>query len=414
MIQTFIFGIAAWAASRTKRASSRGGESFSPPIVRLIAACAAVSCGDGPSAKTRRSRRSRMPFWPRELPMMSLENIPATFVPAALSRDAKFTEPNVPCSSPEKTAKTIVASKWRVDMTRANSRTAATPEPSSSAPGASDVPFRTSVTRESRWPLTTYVRPADSVCEPCNVAITLVIVVGVGIRGPAGWTNDCFSTVIRPPEAAAYCWSWSYTHSVDAPIPRFGSVCDESVWRVPNETSFWIFCSMLRELTSCSIWRTSRDTGGPWCLPPPLAGLVPTASVVAAARTPVHTSANRPKRSLLIGLPSWAMGPFATTRSRRFHASICTNPLGAEPRANLLQVRVGEADVAQVALDAAVAALELREDAGHRRRRGLRDPAQALELILRLRCVEPRLVPRKQTLLAERVVGRDLVVPDAG
>jgi hypothetical protein len=95
------------------------------------------------------------------------------------------------------------------------------------------------------------------------VAITFVIVVGTGMRGPGGWTNDCFSTVIRPPEAAASCCSWSNTHWVAAPIPRFGSVCDESVWRVPNETSFWIDASMLLELTSLSICRTSFDTGVP-------------------------------------------------------------------------------------------------------------------------------------------------------
>ena len=88
MIQTFIFGTAAWAASRTKRASSRAGESFSPPIVRRIDACAGVSLAGGPSAKTRRSRRSRTPFCPSELPTMSFENIPATLAPAALSLPA--------------------------------------------------------------------------------------------------------------------------------------------------------------------------------------------------------------------------------------------------------------------------------------------------------------------------------------
>jgi hypothetical protein len=42
-----------------------------------------------------------------------------------------------------------VASVCRVAMTRASSSTAATPDPSSSAPGASLVAFMTSVTRES-------------------------------------------------------------------------------------------------------------------------------------------------------------------------------------------------------------------------------------------------------------------------
>ena len=29
------------------------------------------------------------------------------------------------------------------------------------------------------------------------------------IRGDTGWTNVCFSTVIRPPDVAAICSSWS-------------------------------------------------------------------------------------------------------------------------------------------------------------------------------------------------------------
>ena len=70
--------------------------------------------------------------------------------------------------------------------------------------------------------------------------------------------------------------------------------------------------------------------------------------------------------------------------------------------------------MAQVPLDAAVAALELLEDAGHRGGRRLRDPLQALELLLAARRREPRLVPRQQPLLAERVVGGDLVVGHAG
>jgi len=44
---------------------------------------------------------------------------------------------------------TMVASKVRVAMTRAISRTSETPEASSSAPGARQVVSRTSVQRES-------------------------------------------------------------------------------------------------------------------------------------------------------------------------------------------------------------------------------------------------------------------------
>jgi hypothetical protein len=160
------------------------------------------------------------------------------------------------------------------------------------------VPFRTSVTRESKWPLTTYVRAADSGCVPCSVAITLVMVVSTGIRGePAGTTNDCFSTVMRPPDAAASCWSCSYTHCVAAPIPRFGSVVDESVERVPNETSLSIVASMVREWTSLSMCRTSFETGGPWWSRPPAADLVPRANVSNAASEPAHATTSRPYAS---------------------------------------------------------------------------------------------------------------------
>jgi hypothetical protein len=51
-------------------------------------------------------------------------------------------------------AKTIVASNECFDITRASSSTAATPDASSSAPGASHVKSRTSVQRESMCPLT--------------------------------------------------------------------------------------------------------------------------------------------------------------------------------------------------------------------------------------------------------------------
>jgi hypothetical protein len=95
-----------------------------------------------------------MPFIPRLLPTMSFENIPATFMCAAKAWFAKYVEPKRPCSSPEKAAKMMVASNECFDITRASSSTDATPDASSSAPGASQVKSRTSVQRESRWPLT--------------------------------------------------------------------------------------------------------------------------------------------------------------------------------------------------------------------------------------------------------------------
>ncbi len=58
-------------------------------------------------------------------------------------------EPYRFCSSPATAANTIVDLVWRVAITRASSIETATPDASSSAPGASLVKFMTSVTRES-------------------------------------------------------------------------------------------------------------------------------------------------------------------------------------------------------------------------------------------------------------------------
>ena len=63
------------------------------------------------------------------------------------------------------------------------------------------------------WQFATFSQVvSDSVSGPFREAwsrtgiytlASLVICVGVGIRGPAGWMKDCFWTVIRPPDVAA-------------------------------------------------------------------------------------------------------------------------------------------------------------------------------------------------------------------
>ena len=88
-------------------------------------------------------------------PTMSLLNMPCTSLPAAAICAAMKAEPYRPCSSPATVANTRVPGNWRVANSRASSSTTATPEPSSSAPGASLVKFSTSVTRESRCPVMT-------------------------------------------------------------------------------------------------------------------------------------------------------------------------------------------------------------------------------------------------------------------
>ena len=120
-----------------------------------MVACCGVSVVGTPSANSLTWWASRVPSSAVELPMMSLLNMPWTSVPAAFICWAMNSDPNVPCSSPHTAARTIVASGSRVAKTRASSNMAATPDPSSSAPGASSVKFRTSVTRESMCPVAT-------------------------------------------------------------------------------------------------------------------------------------------------------------------------------------------------------------------------------------------------------------------
>src|SRR5207342_2384081 len=84
-----------------------------------------------------------------------------------------------------------------------------------------------------------------------------------------------------------------------------------------------------------------------------------------------------------------------------------------QPRSRAVELGVGKAGVAQVALDTAVAPRELGEDALDRRGRRLRHPLHAFELLVALRLGEPLLVPWAQALFAERVVGGDLVDADA-
>ena len=64
------------ATPATKRASSRAGESFSPPTSCRVAIWAGVSVWGGPSAKSRTSKGSVLLSSPWEAPTMSLVNMP--------------------------------------------------------------------------------------------------------------------------------------------------------------------------------------------------------------------------------------------------------------------------------------------------------------------------------------------------
>src|SRR5262245_35351323 len=85
-----------------------------------------------------------------------------------------------------------------------------------------------------------------------------------------------------------------------------------------------------------------------------------------------------------------------------------------QPRPGAVELVLGQAGLAQVAVDASVPALELLEDALDRLGRRLGEPLQALALLVGLRLREPLLVPRPQPLLAQRIVGGDLVDVHAG
>lgn len=141
--------VAGPATSVTNRASWRAGESFSPPTERRVVASSGVSSVGTPSAKSRRLRGSRSPSSAVELPTMSLVNMACRSTPEVRNCSAMWVAPYSPCSSPATAANTRVALGLRVASTRASSRETATPEASSSAPGASLVESMTSVTRES-------------------------------------------------------------------------------------------------------------------------------------------------------------------------------------------------------------------------------------------------------------------------
>ena len=90
------------------------------------------------------------------------------------------------------------------------------------------------------------------------ITLTLVIWVGTGIALETGCVNVCCRTVMLPLEAAAKPCICPNTQSVAAPMPRFGSVWLDSVFLVPNETSF----SMVAWIRWGSIWLISARRAG--------------------------------------------------------------------------------------------------------------------------------------------------------
>jgi hypothetical protein len=111
--------------------------------------------------------------------------------------------------------------------------------------------------------------------------------VGTGTRDDTGWTKLSSWTVIRPPDVAAIWSNCDLIQSRAAPMPRFGSSWDESVWRVPNETSVLSKRSRLRALTCASVARTSaggfHQCVGRWASSRPRAADPPSTTTASAA-----------------------------------------------------------------------------------------------------------------------------------
>ena len=120
-------------------------------------------------------------------------------------------------------------------MIRAASITNALPEPSSLAPGAFCVKFITSETRLSICPAIMMTWPQPIV--PGLIASTSTILTPFGIRGP-DILRSSNSVRRQPLHALAIFTNSLCAHFRAAPMPRFGSVADDNVWRVPKLTSF--------------------------------------------------------------------------------------------------------------------------------------------------------------------------------
>ena len=112
------------------------------------------------------------------------------------------------------------------------------------------------------------------------------------MRGPGGWMKLCFSTVIRPFDVAAIACSWLNAQSVAAPIPRFGSVCDDNVCLVPKPTSVWIDAWIRSALISFRIDFVSGETGGAARAPPCAERVASTDPAITATRPPSTAPTN--------------------------------------------------------------------------------------------------------------------------
>ncbi len=167
-----------------------------------------------------------------------------------------------------------------LESTRAASITAATPEASSLAPGASAVAFMTSVTRLSMWPEMTITRSGSVV--PRWIASTSITSVGLGTRRPVT-VSAGVSTVRHPPQSLDMAANSAATQRRAAPMPRVGDLVSDRVWRVPKDTS----------LAMVACWRSAETWPARSCSSGCSAGMGWARAAAARDRAAARTTRRR-------------------------------------------------------------------------------------------------------------------------
>jgi hypothetical protein len=95
--------------------------------------------------------------------------------------------------------------------------------------------------------------------------------VGVGMRRPVTVSQAC--RVARPKPFIR-----ASAQRTAAPMPRFGSVCDDKVWRVPKLTSFSTVRFIWAPLTGAMICLSLASGEAGWAVATPLVSRKPEIS----------------------------------------------------------------------------------------------------------------------------------------
>src|SRR6266446_1868975 len=224
--------------SSIDRANSREGESassISPFPEKSRTRCGAPAAGSAPT--------------------ISSSSMPPTVYPCCFTQSTRCVLPSSPCSSPETAAKSIVARyvprppkvtptlgplACALLSSRAHSTLTATPDASSSAPGASASGSITFDGRESKCPETMNMVFASFASLPGRIAYTFSSGMGFPEVRSEVDSNLSTTTCNLPPESFAISLNRAAITSRPHPIPRFASVHEESVSRVPQATSLAI------------------------------------------------------------------------------------------------------------------------------------------------------------------------------